>query len=181
MKRNFLLIGFLSILIALTVCGVVFADGFPLAPGSAPGGMETYSNSGCDNCCREVVNYNCGTCVQPTSRCADVSGKYCVRYHTNNCLESAPVDPRQYSYGETVTVLFDPVIYKPNGMIFHGWSHYPYGPAQYGYAYNQFRMPARDVDLYAICIAPYYGPGTTCPQCDWPNDWPYWPPTAGQP
>lgn len=145
---------------------------------SADGGYSSTDNCG-------IVIGADGSYVQKT--CGDTSGRYCVRYHTNNCLESGPIDTRTYGYGETVTVLFDPVIYKANGTIFHGWSHYPYGPAQYGYAYNQFRMPNRDVDLYAICITPYYGPpAQPCYNCyhDIPividADWPFWTHGFGQ-
>lgn len=156
---------------------VLAAQGVVSADGSYPSGT-------CTDCCVGQQDVTWSTCVCEQKTCGDTSGKYCVRYHTNNCLESGPVDTRTYSYGETVTVLFDPVIYKANGTIFHGWSHYPYGPAQYGYAYNQFRMPNRDVDLYAICITPYYGPpAPPCQGCTYPphyqGNWPNWNPPGG--
>jgi len=101
-----------------------------------------------------VFAQDCNNCANP---CAKDLGTYCVTYHENNCLRAVPIDQNGYKYGDTVTVLFEPVLYK-DGLIFYGWSHSPNGYANYGYAYNQFIMPAQNVDLYAICIVPYYGP-----------------------
>ncbi|GAP41507.1 InlB B-repeat-containing protein [Flexilinea flocculi] len=118
---------------------------------------------------------NCESCSNP---CSKELGTYCVTYHPNNCLLSVPVDQNAYHYGDTVTVLFDPVLYK-DGLIFYGWSHTPNGNANYGYAYNQFMMPAQNVDLYAICITPYYGPAQRPHHdsgCCYPYpQWPQWP------
>ena len=114
-----------------------------------------------------VFAQDCNNCANP---CAKDLGTYCVTYHENNCLRAVPIDQNGYKYGDTVTVLFEPVLYK-DGLIFYGWSHSPNGYANYGYAYNQFIMPAQNVDLYAICIVPYYGPQQPhhphhpCPPC----------------
>ena len=68
-------------------------------------------------------NADCGA-----NPCAKNLGTYCVTYHENNCLNAVPIDQKAYRYGETVRVLFEPVLYK-SGLIFHGWSHNPYGLA----------------------------------------------------
>ena len=116
----------------------------------------------CENC------KNCKNCDNLTNPCQKDLGTYCVTYHENNCLNAVPIDTKGYRYGETVTVLFEPVLYK-DGLIFYGWSHTPNGYANYGYAYDQFVMPAKNIDLYAICIVPYYGPPAvkTCDPCGW--------------
>ncbi len=89
------------------------------------------------------------------SPCCKELGTYCVTYHENNCLNAVPVDQKGYKYGDTVKVLFEPVLYK-NGLYFYGWSHTPFGYANYGYNYDTFKMPAQNVDLYAVCIAPWW-------------------------
>jgi len=126
----------------------------------------------CSNPCAGIAvsTEGCNDCSNP---CAKGLGAYCVTYHANNCLMTVPIDQNLYHYGDTVTVLFDPVLYK-DGLIFYGWSHTPNGYANYGYAYNQFRMPAQNVDLYAICITPYYGPQPNPPHgfgCCWGGNW----------
>ncbi len=79
---------------------------------------------------------------------------YKVTYEGNNCLASVPTDTNTYSAGTPVTVLFDPVTYM-NGLIFYGWDWNNDGVADFGYAYNTFNMPAKDVTMKAICILPY--------------------------
>lgn len=179
--------GFLLMtLLLFSIAVAVSADGSNFAPcyqgtcGTDERTVPVPTNYNENRCCADACCQPYSTCCQSTCQpartvCGDTSGTYCVTYHENNCLDSVPVDPKTYRYGETVTVLFDPVMYK-SGLIFYGWSHYPYGPAHYGYAYNQFRMPAKNVDLYAICIRPYYPPVQNCPNCpdpDWPDqNWP---------
>lgn len=86
----------------------------------------------------------------------DAAG-YKVTYIGNNCLGTVPTDEKEYKPGETVTVLFDPVTYM-NGQIFYGWDWNNDGVADFGYAYNTFTMPGKNVEMKAICIAPYSAP-----------------------
>lgn len=102
------------------------------------------------------VMAQCGPCNTATSSCPQVpSEPFCVTYHENGCLLSAPIDGNAYYYGDTVKVLFEPVLYKDN-VWFYGWSHNPHGYANYGYNFDTFKMPAKNVDLYAICIPIYW-------------------------
>ena len=88
---------------------------------------------------------------------------YKVTYIGNNCLASVPTDSNTYEAGELVTVKFDPVTYM-NGLIFYGWDWNNDGIADFGYAYNTFHMPEKDVELKAICIYPYSAPAPQpCP------------------
>ena len=80
---------------------------------------------------------------------------YTVTYHGNNCLSKVPSDKKCYQPGDTVTVLFDPMEYMP-GMIFYGWDRDGDGTADHGYYYNSFTMPAKNVNLNAICYAQIY-------------------------
>ena len=66
-----------------------------------------------------------------------------------------PTDSKCYKPGDVVTVLFDPVEYV-TGLIFNGWDRDGDGVSDHGYYYNSFVMPAKNVDLYAICYQPYY-------------------------
>ena len=100
----------------------------------------------------------------------DAAG-YKVTYLGNNCLASVPTDEKEYKAGETVTVLFDPVTYM-NGLIFYGWDWNNDGIADFGYAYNTFAMPAKDVEMKAICISPY----TAAPAKPGPAPRPWGPP-----
>ena len=82
---------------------------------------------------------------------------YKVTYVGNNCLATVPTDENEYKAGEYVSVLFDPVTYM-NGLIFYGWDWNNDGVADFGYSYNSFNMPSKDVVMKAICITPYSGP-----------------------
>lgn len=79
---------------------------------------------------------------------------YTITYVGNGCLSAVPTDNRCYKPGDTVTVRFDSVAYMP-GMIFNGWNMSGSGYAEYGYYYNTFKMPARNVTLTAICNNQY--------------------------
>ena len=85
-----------------------------------------------------------------------------VTYAENDCLAVVPCDNATYAAGEEVTVLFEPVQYK-DYLIFYGWDWDDDGIADFGYNYNTFKMPEGDVELKAICIAPYGG--ASCPGC----------------
>lgn len=78
-----------------------------------------------------------------------------VTYHGENCLAKVPTDSKCYKPGDLVTVLFDPVEYM-SGLIFNGWDRDGDGAADHGYFYDSFVMPAKNVDLYAICYQPIY-------------------------
>lgn len=78
-----------------------------------------------------------------------------VTYDGNNCLTKVPTDNNLYQQGDKVTVLFDPVEYI-SGLIFYGWDMDGDGGADFGYYYNEFFMPNRDVVLKAICYQPIY-------------------------
>ena len=99
---------------------------------------------------------------------ADDAEGYKVEYIGNNCLSVVPEDDTVYQYGENVTVLFDPVEYM--GGIFYGWDMNDDGIADFGYAFNNFKMPKHDVKLKAICISAYTGPSApdTCYSCPVP-------------
>ncbi len=77
-----------------------------------------------------------------------------VRYEANDCLSVVPVDNNVYQPGETVMVMFEPVEYI-GGLIFNGWDGDGDNSADYGYSYNSFTMPARDVVLRAVCFQQY--------------------------
>lgn len=89
-------------------------------------------------------------------------GSYTVTYLENNCLAEVPTDEATYAAGDEVTVLFEPVQYK-DYLIFYGWDWDNDGFADFGYNYNTFEMPEKDVELKAICISAYSGSG--CPGC----------------
>ena len=93
-------------------------------------------------------------CLLAAASVASAQDGYKVTYVGNNCLASVPTDERTYKAGEYVSVLFDPVTYM-NGLIFYGWDWNNDGVADFGYAYNTFNMPAKDVEMKAICILPY--------------------------
>ncbi|MBR6089846.1 MAG: hypothetical protein IKP86_07925 [Anaerolineaceae bacterium] len=80
---------------------------------------------------------------------------FTVTYLGGNCLTQVPMDNRFYSPGETVTVLFDPVAYV-SGMIFSGWDWDNDSGADFGYYYNTFTMPNKNVTLIATCYPQYY-------------------------
>ena len=86
-----------------------------------------------------------------------------VTYLENDCLAEVPTDEKAYAAGEEVTVLFEPVQYK-DYLIFYGWDWDDDGVADYGYYYDKFNMPEKDVELKAICIAPVWG-AASCPGC----------------
>ncbi len=94
---------------------------------------------------------------------AQETAGYKVTYVGNNCLASVPTDANTYNPGEQVNVLFDPVTYM-NGLIFYGWDWNNDGIADFGYAYNTFNMPAKDVTMKAICILPYSPEPAPCPR-----------------
>ena len=77
---------------------------------------------------------------------------YKVTYNGTNCLSVVPNDTRSYTTGSTVTVLFDPVEYM-QGTIFNGWDWNDDGVADFGYYYNTFTMPAKNVELKAVCYS----------------------------
>lgn len=93
----------------------------------------------------------------PCDPCTEECPKHKVTYDTNNCLVVAPIDCCEYSYAEKVDVKFEPVQYK-TGLIFYGWDWDNDGIADFGYNYNSFLMPDKDVTLKAICIPMYSGP-----------------------
>ena len=107
-------------------------------------------------------NFDSGTIAQPVTGVSgqiDPSsipeGGFSVHYIGNDCLLQVPEDLQTYLPGSTVTVLFEPVEYK-DGLIFYGWDGNGDGAADFGYNYNTFMMPNENVELKAICIAPYY-------------------------
>lgn len=85
-----------------------------------------------------------------------------VVYLPNECLAEVPTDEKTYAAGEEVTVLFEPVQYK-DYLIFYGWDWDDDGIADYGYYFNKFNMPEKDVELKAICIGASWG--STCKGC----------------
>ena len=105
---------------------------------------------------------------------AQEAAGYKVTYLGNNCLASVPTDEKEYKAGETVFVMFDPVTYM-NGLIFYGWDWNNDGVADFGYSYNTFAMPAKDVEMKAICITPYYGPSAPAPHPHHPAPHPWGP------
>ena len=80
---------------------------------------------------------------------------YKVKYVGDQCLTKVPTDSKCYQPGDKVTVLFEPVDYVP-GLIFNGWDRDGDGVSDHGYYYNTFPMPAKDVELHAICYYPNY-------------------------
>ena len=105
---------------------------------------------------------------------AQEAAGYKVTYLGNNCLASVPTDEKEYKAGETVFVMFDPVTYM-NGLIFYGWDWNNDGVADFGYSYNTFAMPAKNVEMKAICITPYYGPSAPAPHPHHPAPHPWGP------
>ena len=105
---------------------------------------------------------------------AQEAAGYKVTYLGNNCLASVPTDEKEYKAGETVFVMFDPVTYM-NGLIFYGWDWNNDGVADFGYSYNTFAMPAKNVEMKAICITPYYGPSAPAPHPHHPAPHPWSP------
>ena len=88
---------------------------------------------------------------------------FTVTYLENDCLAEVPTDEAKYAAGKEVTVLFEPVAYK-DYLIFYGWDIDDDGIADFGYNYNKFNMPEKDVELKAICIGAVGG-GSTCKGC----------------
>ena len=88
---------------------------------------------------------------------------FTVTYLENDCLAEVPTDEAKYAAGDEVTVLFEPVQYK-DYLIFYGWDIDDDGVADFGYNFNKFNMPEKDVELKAICIGAYAG-GSTCTGC----------------
>ncbi|MBQ6503952.1 MAG: hypothetical protein IJI57_08595 [Flexilinea sp.] len=88
---------------------------------------------------------------------------FTVTYLENDCLAEVPTDEAKYAAGDEVTVLFEPVAYK-DYLIFYGWDIDDDGVADFGYNFNKFNMPEKDVELKAICIGAYAG-GSTCTGC----------------
>lgn len=112
---------------------------------------------------------------------AQEAAGYKVTYVGNNCLASVPTDEKEYKSGELVNVMFDPVTYM-NGLIFYGWDWNNDGIADFGYAYNTFNMPAKNVEMKAICISPYYEAPKPGPRPPFPGPHPQPPmPPAPQP
>ena len=109
--------------------------------------MAVSADGGCDTSCNDQA---CDPCTQECP-------KHKVTYDTNNCLVVAPIDCCEYGYAEKVDVKFEPVQYK-TGLIFYGWDWDNDGVADFGYNYNSFLMPDKDVTLKAICIPMYSGP-----------------------
>ncbi len=85
---------------------------------------------------------------------AEPKGPFTVTYEANNCLAAVPCDGAEYMAGADVTVLFQPVQYKDN-LLFYGWDWDNDGIPDFGYEYNTFKMPEKDVTLKAICISPW--------------------------
>lgn len=119
---------------------------------------------------------------------AQEAAGYKVTYEGNNCLASVPTDEKTYIAGEQVNVLFDPVTYM-NGLIFYGWDWNNDGIADFGYAYNTFNMPSKDVTMKAICILPYSPEPAPHPHHPMPGPrphpmpgpGPFWDPDWGRP
>ena len=88
---------------------------------------------------------------------------FTVTYLENDCLAEVPTDEAKYAAGDEVTVLFEPVAYK-DYLIFYGWDIDDDGIADFGYNFNKFNMPEKDVELKAICIGASWG-GSTCKGC----------------
>ena len=81
-------------------------------------------------------------------------GPFKVTYEANDCLAAVPCDGGEYMAGADVTVLFEPVQYKDN-LLFYGWDWDNDGIPDFGYKYNTFKMPEKDVTMKAICISPW--------------------------
>ena len=113
-----------------------------------------------------------------TAAYAQEAATYKVTYYGNNYLASVPTDEKEYKAGEYVSVMFDPVTYM-NGLIFYGWDWNNDGIADFGYAYNNFNMPARNVEMKAICISPYYEPAPQPAPCPWCPPAPHFGPEPG--
>ncbi len=114
----------------------------------------------------EAVSEEAAEEVAADSACekaADPS-EYKVTYLGNDCLAEVPVDCSGYAPGTEVTVKFDPVKYM-DYKVFYGWDIDDDGIADFGYNYDKFEMPENDVELKAICVAPYWGGAASCPGC----------------
>lgn len=94
---------------------------------------------------------------------AEEAAGFTVTYLENDCLAEVPTDEATYAAGDEVTVLFEPVQYK-DYLIFYGWDIDDDGVADFGYNYDKFEMPEKDVELKAICIGAAWG-GSTCKGC----------------
>ena len=99
---------------------------------------------------------------EPAEEAAAASDGFKVTYLENDCLAEVPTDEAAYAAGDEVTVLFEPVQYK-DYLIFFGWDINDDGIADFGYNYNKFEMPEKDVELKAICIGA--AGGSTCKGC----------------
>ena len=122
-------------------------------------------------------------CLLAAASVASAQEAYTVTYLGNNCLASVPTDEASYKAGDTVTVLFDPVTYM-NGLIFYGWDWNNDGVADFGYAYNTFSMPSKNVEMKAICISPYSAPAPAPHYHPYPHPHPWGPaprPWGGEP
>lgn len=93
---------------------------------------------------------------------AEEAAGFKVTYLENDCLAEVPTDENAYAAGDEVTVLFEPVQYK-DYLIFYGWDIDDDGIADFGYNFNKFNMPEKDVELKAICIGASWG--STCKGC----------------
>ena len=93
---------------------------------------------------------------------AEEAAGFKVTYLENDCLAEVPTDEASYAAGDEVTVLFEPVKYK-DYLIFYGWDIDDDGVADFGYNFNKFNMPEKDVELKAICIGASWG--STCKGC----------------
>ena len=93
---------------------------------------------------------------------AEEAAGFKVTYLENDCLAEVPTDENAYAAGDEVTVLFEPVQYK-DYLIFYGWDIDDDGVADFGYNFNKFNMPEKDVELKAICIGASWG--STCKGC----------------
>ena len=77
---------------------------------------------------------------------AEPKGPFTVTYEANNGLAAVPCDGAEYMAGDAVTVLFDPVQYKDN-LLFYGWDWDNDGIPDFGYEYNNFKMPEKNVRI----------------------------------
>lgn len=99
---------------------------------------------------------------EETEESAEEPVGFKVTYLENDCLAEVPTDENAYAAGDEVTVLFEPVQYK-DYLVFYGWDIDDDGWADFGYNFDKFIMPEKDVELKAICIAVSWG--SACPGC----------------